>query len=249
MGTLIRVTLHTRNETNANRAIAAAKARFEDLDASLSDYKPDSELNRFCRAPHGIPTRLSDDLFSILTIAQRLSLQSRGAFDVTIGARTRGRTGTVGYQHLALGNRAATLLMPRMQLDLGGIAKGYAADRASDVLREHGQSRHLVAASGDIRVWDPPPGMAGWAIGLGGAEQPSLLKRSAVSTSGNTFQPGHIVDPRTLEPVIVSETLTIVADACAIADGLATACMVLKAEERAELLSYYPSARLIARAG
>ncbi len=249
MGTLIRITIHTHNEANANRAIAAAQARFEGLDAALSDYKPDSELNRLCRAPHGTTTKLSSDLFTVLTVAQRLSLLSRGAFDVTIGARTRGRTGTVGYQHLALGNGTATLLMPKMQLDLGGIGKGYAADRASEVLREHGQPRHLVAASGDIRVWDAPPGLAGWAIGLGGADQPSLLRRSAVSTSGNTFQPGHIIDPRTLAAVDRRETMTIVARDCTTADGLDTACLVLEPEERAELLSHYPGAHLIARAG
>ncbi len=248
MGTLIRITLHTRNEQNANRALVAAKARFEGLDATLSDYKPDSELNRFCRAPHGTTTKLSADLFSVLTIAQRLSLLSHGAFDVTIGARTRGRSGTVGYQHLALGNRTATLLMSQMQLDLGGIAKGFAADRASEVLCEHGHSRHLVAASGDIRVWDPPPTSEGWAIGLGAADQPSLLRRCGVSTSGNAFQPGHIIDPRTLTSVERRESMTVVATDCTTADGLATACMILEPEQRAELLSHYPGARLIARA-
>ncbi len=249
MGTLIRITLHTRDEARANAAIAAAKARFEGLDASLSDYKPDSELNRLCRAPYLTSTRVSADLFTVLSFAQRLALRSHGAFDVTIGARTRGRTGIVGFQHLALGNQTVTLLQPQMQLDLGGIAKGYAVDRASEVLREYGQSRHLVAASGDIRVWDAPPGVEGWAIGLGDSGQSAVLKRCAVSTSGNTFQPGHILDPRTLVAIESRETLTIVARDGITADGLDTACMVLKPRERGELLRQYPGARLTVAAG
>ena len=249
MGTLIRITIHTRDEAKANAAIAAAKARFEGLDAILSDYKPDSELNRLCRAPHLTSTRVSADLFTVLSFAQRLALRSHGAFDVTIGARTRGRKGIVGFQHLALGNQTVTLLQPQMQLDLGGIAKGYAVDRASRILRDHDQQRHLVAASGDIRVWDAPPGMAGWAIGLGDGKQSAVLKRCAISTSGNTFQPGHIIDPRTLIPVESRETLTIVARDGITADGLATACMVLRPTERDELLRQYPGATLTAHAG
>lgn len=249
MGTLVRISLYTRDEARANRAIAAAKARFELLNAILSDYLPTSELNRLCRAPHLKTTKVSADLFAVLSFSQRLALLSHGAFDVTIGARTRGRKGIVGYRHMALGNHTVTLLKADMQLDLGGVAKGYATDQASRVLREHGQDRHLVAASGDIRVWDAPPGVTGWSIGLGGDNNTEVLARCAVSTSGNTYQPGHIFDPRTLAPIATRDTMTIVAPDGMTADGLATACMVLPAEERAELLTHFPRARLIVLAG
>src|SRR5204863_5100341 len=125
---------------------------------------------------------VSDELFDILQKSQRVAELSDGAFDVTVGpvvrlwrrARrtgelpdsemlTRART-SVGWKklHLNAREKAVTLTAPNMQLDLGGIAKGYAADAALAVLKEHGISRALVAASGDIAVGDAPPGLSGW---------------------------------------------------------------------------------------
>ena len=102
--------------------------------------------------------------------------------------------------------------MPDMQLDLGGIAKGYAADQALAVLRSHGLPRALVAASGDIAVGDPPPGKRNWRVAVGKLDatngEPArilYLNNAAVSTSGDAEQfveiggrrYSHIVDPRT----------------------------------------------------
>ena len=242
MGTLIRITVYTKDEGRASEAMVAARHRFEELDRKLSDYQADSEINQLKAL---VTTRVSEDLFAVLSFAQRVALLSGGAFDVTIGARTRGRSGTVGYRHIALGNRTVTLLKPDMQLDLGGIAKGYATDEASRVLSKRGFGRHLIAASGDIRVDDAPPGERGWQIGLGTEGHQRELKHAAVSTSGNTFQPKHIWDPRTLEPVVRSGTVTVVAPSGICADALATACLVLRPEERKQLLSHYPHTECI----
>jgi thiamine biosynthesis lipoprotein len=243
MGTLIRITLYAMDEGRASAAMVAARHRFEELDQKLSDYKADSEINQL---KSFVTTRVSEDLFAVLSFAQRVALLSGGAFDVTIGARTRGRSGTVGYQHVALGNRTVRLLKPDMQLDLGGIAKGYAADEASRVLSKQGFPRHLIAASGDVRMNDAPPGERGWRVGLGSESRMRELAHAAVSTSGNTFQPKHIWDPRTLEPVVRSETVTVIASSGMCADALATACLVLRPEERGQLLSHFPGAECIA---
>lgn len=232
MGTLIRITVWSKHDPTP--AILEARKRFEELDARLSDYKPTSEVNQL--RSH-TTTAVSRDLFEILKFSQRLSLASNGAFDVTIGARTRGRSGTVGFTHLALGKQTVTLLADNMQLDLGGIAKGYANDEASKVLLRHGIKRHLIAASGDILVHDAPPHQAGWKISF--QNETRTMTRAAVSTSGNTYQPLHILDPRTLTPVTTTQTLSVVAKNSMTADALDTACLILTPPERVALARLY----------
>src|SRR6516225_4718430 len=134
----------------------------------MSDYPPDSQLMLLCVQPFGKPVPVSADLFAVVEQAQKASALSGGAFDITVGpyvrlwrfARKRKVLPTpaemaaaapaVGYKKLRLDvkQRTVTLLAPNMRLDLGGIAKGYAADEALKVLKKHGLSRALVAASG-----------------------------------------------------------------------------------------------------
>jgi thiamine biosynthesis lipoprotein len=244
MGTVVRVELYAASDEQAREGIHAVERRFAALNACLSDYAPDSELNQFCRAGFRREVRLSSDLFTILVFSQRLALLSGGAFDVTIGGRTRGRQGPVGYQHLALGNGTGRLLREGMQLDLGGVAKGYAAEEASKELRRLGMPRHLVAASGDVFVWDAPPNARGWRVGLGGAQNARELRRCAVSTSGETYQPGHIVDARDQPAPKREGTLTVLARHGMEADALATALWLLEPSAHADLLRSYPGAKL-----
>src|SRR5205807_2426091 len=156
----------------------AAFARVASLDASMSDYRQESELMRLCAKAGGPPVRVSDELFFVLRRAEEVSRRSDGAFDVTVGPvvrlwRRARRTqklpdrdqlaqalARVGYKNVRLDARARTvqLLKPGMQLDLGGIAKGYAADEALKALKKHGVTRALVAAGGDVAMSGPPPG-------------------------------------------------------------------------------------------
>lgn len=228
MGTLIRITVYSTQDPT--EAMLAAKRRFEELDARLSHYKSDSEINLL---KAGMMTKVSLDLFAILTFAQRLSLLSGGAFDVTI------RGNPIGYQNIALGNQTVTLLKEGMLLDLGGIAKGYANDQASKVLTSRGIQRHLIAASGDILARGKP----GWRVGFQQIER--VLEDRAVSTSGNTYQPGHILDPRSGERVLVAETVSVLAGESMTADALATTCLMLKPQERAGLLKFYAGAEVV----
>jgi thiamine biosynthesis lipoprotein len=201
----------------------------------MTDFDPESELMQLCKKPVGQPARVSDELFDIIEKSQRVAELSGGAFDITVGPvvrlwRRARRTeelpdeellakarATVGWKNLTLNsrNKTVTLGVPNMQLDLGGIAKGYAADQAIAVLKSNGVSRALVAASGDIAVSDPPPGKSAWRIGIGAMDSGRtntpqtvhtlLLKNSAVSTSGDTEQfvvingkrYSHVIDPRT----------------------------------------------------
>ena len=177
MGTQMRLVVYADDEARARTAMRAAFDRVADLNRTLSDYQPTSELMRLCaRAGQG-PIAISPDLFRILDVAQTLARRTNGAFDVTSGPLThlwrRARrfsevpaTSRVtealalsGFRHLHLdaSTRTATLDTPGMTLDLGGLAKGYAADEAIAVLESHGLTRALAALGGDVVVSAPPP--------------------------------------------------------------------------------------------
>jgi thiamine biosynthesis lipoprotein len=138
-----------------------------------------------------------------------------------------------------------------MLLDLGGIAKGYAADEAMQVLKQHGIRSALVAAGGDIVVSEPPPGSTGWTIGVAPLDSPEkpptqllLLRNAAVSTSGDAEQYveingkrySHIVDPKTGVGLTGHSSVTIVAPNGTSSDSLATAVSVLGPEQGLEVI-------------
>ena len=266
MGTLFRIKLYAASESQAQSAFRAAFDRVSRLDETLSDYKPASELNSVGRVCVGRPVRVSNDLFLVLSAAQRLAGQTEGAFDITVGALTHlwresRKTGTIpspqalqsaagrcGFRklHLDPATQSISLDVPGMQLDAGGIAKGYAADEALTALRRAGVTQALVAASGDLVFSDAPPGKAGWIVGvdsLDSAGQPFtrvlMLANAAISTSGDSEQHtdtggkrySHILDPRTGLALTNQLTVTIVASTGIEADAAATGVSVLGRNE------------------
>jgi FAD:protein FMN transferase len=261
MGTVFTITLYAPNPTAAQTASAAAFARIAQLNAMLTDYDPESELMRLCQQPAGTAVPVSPELFEILAEARRIAEISGGAFDPTIGPvvrlwRRARRTevlptpvqiaiaqARMGWEKFSLdaGPRTVTLLTNHMQLDLGGIAKGYAADEALRVLRDHGITRALVAASGDIAVGEAPPGQSGWRVSIGtpfqreGVARTLNLANAAVSTSGDSEQfvviagvrYSHIVDPRTGLGLTNRCQVTVIGARAVQTDALATAISTL----------------------
>src|SRR5262249_49685607 len=150
MGTRFQIILYAPNQAMARQASTAAFARIAELDASMSDYRPASELMQLCARAGGEPVVVSPDLFFVLAEAEEVSRLSAGAFDGTVGPvvrlwRLARRTqrlppteqlvkarALVGWQNVRLdpAKRTVQLLKSGMLLDLGGIAKGYAADEA-----------------------------------------------------------------------------------------------------------------------
>lgn len=219
MGMDYRVLLYAADEVAANRSVAMVWDRVAALDEALSDYNPNSEAMRLCRES-GPSKRVavSEDLWNLLTMAQRWSVRTNGAFDVTVGPLVRqwrrarrqkqlptpdqlaqaGRS--VGYSFVALHEkgRRVELLQPGMRLDFGGIAVGYAVDEALRILKEQGVAAALVDGSGDVGVMGSPPGAAGWQIEISPRREKSRdshsagpfveLSAGAVSTSGDAYQ-------------------------------------------------------------
>ncbi len=251
MGTVFRITLYADDE--AQVTLRAAFDRVAELDGELSDYKPDSELMRMCRNAYGRPVPVSNDLFRVLKTALQLSADSDGAFDVTLGpvirlwrlkkvpeqAQLAEARRLVGYRNIVLGDGTVELKLRGMQLDLGAIAKGFAAEEALKVLRARGISRALVAASGDLAIGDPPPGKSDWTVALEPLNERHVMElhNTCVGTSGDAEQfteaggvrYSHIVDPMTgmglTKRIGVS---TIVADGM-LADALGTAVSLVTA--------------------
>ena len=272
MGTTFQVVAYAASGDSARcgAAIDNAFARAEELNSILSDYIDDSELNRVGTRP----TIVSLDLFRVLDVAARVSRASNGAFDVTQGpvirlwraARRSGRLpdaeelrqarALTGYRMLKLNpaRRTARLAKPGMRLDLGGIAKGFAADEMLRGLRDSGFPRAMVAAGGDVTVGDPPPGRVGWRVGLGSAETTEELSNCAISTSGDESQfvtiggarYSHIVDPRTGIGLRDAPSVTVIAATGLEADPLATAASVIGVER---LRKRFPRARFLVNSG
>src|SRR5262245_24585153 len=270
MGTKFRIVVYADRAT-AEKAAKAAFARVADLENVMSDYKRDSELMKLCianDADPGRPIKVSDDLFRVLDHAGRVWKLSDGAFDVTVGPlsaiwRIARRTqelpdanelavakALVGFEHVTLDRKAktVTLRLKGMRIDLGGIAKGDAADQALAVLKVHGIKSVLVAASGDIVVSEPPPDKDGWTVEVSplGKEKPKYLKlaSAAVSTSGDLFQfveikgvrYSHVLDPKTGLGQAGRRSATVIAKRGIEADSLTKAVLLLPADKAVELI-------------
>ena len=215
MGSRFRVVCYAAETEQLRNALALAFSRIAELDAMLSDYQSNSELNRLSRtAPSDRFVPISSELGEVLRTSRWVSCRSAGAFDVTVGPltklwrRARRRKQLPSRARLAqaleavdfhavrlgAGSKSARLLRRGMRLDLGGIAKGFAVDEALRCLRANGIQRALVDGGGDIAVGEPPPGRLGWSIAISELdpdEEPQrflLLRNQAVATSGDARQ-------------------------------------------------------------
>lgn len=196
MGVRARIVLYAPDQATAEKAARAAYDRIAVLEDAMSDYRPTSELMRLCAQAGGDPVPVSPELLFILTKSREFARRSDGAFDPTIGPvvrlwRTARKSGVlptqeqivaarklVGWTKMRIDPRASTiqLLVPHMQLDLGGIAKGYACDEAQRALKGQGITSALVEMGGDIVVSAPPPGTKGWKIAVANAPGSSKLQ-------------------------------------------------------------------------
>ena len=214
MGMAFRIIVHSENENLAKRAAQLAFDRVSTLDKIMSDYAPESELNRLSdMAGSGKAARISSELCSVLARAQTLANDTGGAFDVTAGASIqlwrRARRvkrlplqhvlakalKTGGFRRLKLDTKKCTaeLTKPGTRLDLGGIAKGHALDEVLAVLNKHGLRQALVSAGGDIVAGAAPPGKEGWRVALIDLREEAKseflwLANGAVATSGDLYQ-------------------------------------------------------------
>lgn len=266
MGTLVRIVLYAPDEEIAKAAARAAYDEIAAIEAVMSDYKPESELSRL---REGAQTA-SPMLFEVLQASQHYASLSDGAFDVTTGpvirlwrrarkekklpdpAELRETLARVGWKSLVLGTsgRTVKLSKPGMLLDLGGIAKGYACDRALASLREHGIPSALVDTGGGMAMGDPPPDRPHWKVKLADEEDAMIhASRCGISTSGDLHQflevegvrYSHIVDPKTGMGLATRALVTVIAPDGMSADALSTSISVMGPERGLKLAEELPT--------
>ena len=278
MGLVVRIEAYVPESVNPARAFRAAFDRVGELEQKLSSYREDSELRKVERKAWRSPVLISEDLATVLSHAIELARQSDGAFDPTLGRVTRlvraqgwGQAGPepmdlekawklTGWQHVEVNQASQTVFLRRrgVQIDLGGIAKGFIADEMLETLRDEGINRSLVSVGGDVAAGTPPPGMEGWRVELepfgdrGGSEVLLSLQNQAVSTSGSReryFLAGeqkcsHILSRDDGSCVDASIAASVVASSGVEADGLATALVVLGRARAGRLLARHPTVRV-----
>lgn len=212
MGSPFKIILYAPNDSLANLAAESAFKRIEDLNASLSDYRDDSEINHIS-AQSGSENWLSvsKDLFDILSISDDISRKTDGAFDATLGPivqewRRATRKGYLpekkviiealaktGYKNIQFDKNATRirLLKKGMRLDIGGLGKGFAADEAVKVLKQFGITSAMIDAGGKLALMDPPPGEDGWKIVISTGRdsiQTITYSNVGIATSGPTYR-------------------------------------------------------------
>lgn len=270
MGTVFEIEAYGKDAERTAAAVEEAFAAIRRADEILSDYRDDSELSRLNRdgAQGFVP--LSADLFAVLQKSVEYSRLTDGAFDVTVGPmvdawrqaskdgrlpndRERARwLSLVGHSLLRLdgSQQAARFDRPEMRVDIGGIGKGWAVDRAADILRQHGIERALISAgTSSIYALGAPPGESAWKVAIRHPRDEDdllavvALRDESLSTSADYEQAreiggkpySHILDPRTGWPVEGMWSSTVIAPEAAESDALSTAAFVLGLE-RAEAM-------------
>jgi thiamine biosynthesis lipoprotein len=260
MGTMFDVVAYHPYRADAERAIAQAMEEIARLDRVLSHFKRDSDLSRLVREGTGRFVDVEPSLYALLRESIMYSRRSDGRFDVTIAplvrtwkeAHERGRRPSaaeialarrcIGYEKIETGEpHRIRLRSDCVEIDLGGIGKGYAVDRAIDVLKAAGIRHALVnAGTSSIAAIGALPGRDGWPVRLGASVAGSdtlLLRDSSISTSQ---QNGEILDPRTGGPAESTMSVSVVAPSATASDALDTTLVMLSGEEGARLLRHFP---------
>lgn len=229
------------------------------LGERLSWFSIGSVVSRLAAAAGAEPVRVAPDVFSLLTLARDVWLESGGAFDPTIapllrlwglrgpipeappsGEAIAAARAVVGLDKLELDGRARTarLAVPGMSLDLGAVAKGWALDAASSMLRAAGvQSALLHGGTSSVCAWGAPPGQRGWGVRVapppGSSARPLtvLLRDASMSVSAphgrrGVAGAGHVIDPRTGRPASGAELACVIGPVGATCDAWSTACLV-----------------------
>ncbi len=273
MGTAVEITIAQVDPQKAPAAMQAAFREIERIDLLMSHYREDSDVSRITRNAGERETPVSSETLEVIQRALYFSQISAGAFDITIGpvfrlwnfreAKTPGENllrenlKKVDYRQIKVDPGKSTVFLRNrgMQLDLGAIAKGYAADRASGVLRERGIENFLVNAGGDLKASGVKEKGIPWTIGIQHPRIPSQgiarlhPREAAVATSGDYekffMKDGeryhHILVPSTGMPARECQSVTIVAPSAMDADALATAIFVLGPQKGFALLTQLPN--------
>ena len=267
MGTVFEIAAYQDSSPDVSDSIEKAFREIVRIDDLLSNYKPESALSTLNRSAHLHSQRVPSDLYLVIEKAVELSKVSEGKFDISIAplvnlwkaalsgeatpsaAQEKKVRDCVGYEKIVLTPPDQVTFRSRcLKLDLGAIGKGYAVDRAGEILRASGVRDALINAGGStIFAMGSPPGQSAWVVHL---RDPSrqidpyvMLKDESVSTSEQSLPsllgqdtPGHIVDPVTGRPLKTEFSVSVIAPNGTMSDGLSTTLLLLGPEKGQSLM-------------
>ncbi|MGC2449965.1 MAG: FAD:protein FMN transferase [Candidatus Sulfotelmatobacter sp.] len=276
MGTVFEIAAYDARSEHAAASIDKAFQEVVRIDDLLSNYKPESALSHLNRSAHFHAETVSPDLYRFVEQALQFSKLSGGKFDLTVAplvnlwkaalsggampssAQQDQARACVGYEKIELTPPdQITFHSSCLQLDPGAIGKGYAVDRAAEVLRSQGVRDAFINAGGSTMLaMGTPPGQTAWRIQL---RDPSnkiapyvLLKDQSISTSEQTPRSllgpdsaGHIIDPDTGRPLETQFAVSVIASTGTLTDGLSTTLLLLGPAQGKSLVAHMPDVSAI----
>jgi len=267
MATTFELLIIHEDERYASQAAVAAFDEVDRLERELSRFLENSDVTRINNLPANQLLQLGLDTFECLKIAVQIYAETNGAFDISIGTLLkcwRNDDGTprnpspsqidiarmhAGTNLLQLNEdeHTITLSASPMQIDLGGIGKGYAVDRVAELLRDWSIDVALISGGySSVLALDAPPGKKGWPLTMTNpAGDKEILARPFLQNgalSGSGVQKGaHIIDPRTARAVKGRRAAWSSARHAATADALSTAFMIMSPDEIKQYCSLHPN--------
>ncbi len=261
MGSRFDITVIAENENQGNASIDQAVNEISRIEKMISSWDPGSETSKIIENAGVRPVEVSKELFDLISRAIKISELTSGAFDITYASMDRiwkfdgsmnhlptedeiaQSITKVGYKNILLDPESQTVFLKNkgMRIGFGAIGKGYAADKAKELLISKGVKGGIINASGDLTTWGTQPDGSPWMVGITNPLNKDKvfswfpLDNNAVVTSGNYEKYvefngkkyTHIIDPRTGWPVSGLTSTTVFAPKAELADALATSVFVM----------------------
>lgn len=274
MGSRFDITIVAEDSLTAETRIKETIAEITRIENLISDWKPDSQVSEVNQNAGIRPVKVDPEVFDLTKRAIAISKITNGAFDISFAAlekvwkydgsmieiptqeQIKKSVEKVGYQNIVLDSIQSTIFLklPGMKIGFGSIGKGYAADKAREVMEAKGVKAGIVNASGDLTTWGTQPDGKQWTIGITNPFDTDKfvkifsLKREAVTTSGNYEKfielngkrYSHIINPITGYPATGLVSVTVFGPSAEMANGFSTSLIVLGKEAGLQLINKYP---------
>lgn len=279
MGSRFDLTVVAATEAEGNAYIDTAIAEITRIEKLISDWDPSSQTSEINRNAGIRPVKVDKELFDLIQRSIAISKLTDGAFDISYASMDKiwkfdgsmtvmpspeeiqASVERVGYEKIILDLDSQTVFLSEkgMKIGFGAIGKGYAADKAKQLLMEKGVVAGIINASGDMNTWGKQPDGTDWMVAITNPMNKDNafgilpLKQGAVVTSGDYekfvefdgIRYGHIINPKTGYPATGIISVTIFAASAELADALATAVFVLGTEVGLDRINQLPEVECI----
>jgi len=272
MGNHFEFSVVAENEEWGHECLTKGIDEVRRIEKLLTTYSDDSQTNQV-NAQAGItPVIVDREVLDLIDRSLKISALTQGAFDITYGSidkrlwnfdkqmtalpdpdTAKQMVQLINYKNVILNKDGSTVFLKEkgMRIGFGGIGKGYAADRAKEVMKSFGAESGIVNAAGDLTVWGTQPDGSPWTIGLADPDKKNLpfaslqLTNTSVATSGNYekfvmidgVKYSHTIDPKTGYPVRGIKSTTIICPAAELADAMATPVTVMGIKSGLDLIN------------